>query len=85
MNSPITTTLGILTAVATVLQQALNENGIPQNAHQWFVLAMGATTSLGLLFAKDFNKTNSQYPNANAQTVPPVSSVAGQAPNIVKE
>jgi len=57
-SSPITTSLGILTAIATILQQAFTEKGIPQNAHEWFVLGMGLATSLGLFFAKDFNKTN---------------------------
>ena len=56
-SSPITTVFGILTAVATILQQALSEKGVPQTAQEWFVLAMGLATSIGLFFAKDFNKT----------------------------
>lgn len=68
-SSPITSFLGILTAVATILQQALSDHGVPQNAHEWFVLAMGFATSLGLFFAKDYNKTNSPNPTPVSKPV----------------
>lgn len=63
MKSPITTIFGILTATATILQQAFHDNGIPQTPQEWFTLGMGLATSLGLYFAKDFNVSGTSQPN----------------------
>lgn len=72
MNSPITTVFGAMTAVATILQQAFSEHGIPQTSQEWFVFAMGITTSLGLYFAKDFNVSGT--PKKEDSNVKPVAS-----------
>lgn len=74
-NSPITSIFGILTAIATILQQAFHDNGIPQTPQEWFMLSMGLATSLGLYFAKDFNVSNSSHPKQEAEKVksaPPI-------------
>lgn len=74
MKSPITSVFGALTAVATILQQAFHDQGIPQTPQEWFVLAMGLTTSLGLYFAKDFNAT-SQTPKQEDSNVKSALSI----------
>lgn len=73
-SSPITTIIGIIVVVATWLQQAIGDHPLPQTGKEWLAFLVGNATGLIALFAKDFNKTNSQSPSAVATTVPLVDA-----------
>lgn len=68
-GSPITSVLGVVVILATWLQQAIGDKPVPQTGKEWLTFLVGNATGLVALFAKDFNKSNSPTPTADAQTV----------------
>ena len=68
-KSPITSVIGIIVILATWLQQAIGDKPVPQTGKEWLTFLVGNATGLIALFAKDFNKSNSPTPTAEAQTV----------------
>ena len=57
-SSPITSIFGTIILVATWLNQAFVEQGIPKSGKEWFAFLVANATGLAALFAKDYNKTN---------------------------
>ena len=67
-SSPVTSILGAVTIIATWLNQAFIEQGVPKSGKEWVAFLIGNSTGLAALFAKDFNKSNSGT-NAPTHTV----------------
>ncbi len=68
-----TSILGYLLIILDVLQfvgQAVEKQGIPTNFQGWIVTLSGLAGGIGLIVAKDWDKTNSSHPQAVAVTVP---------------
>lgn len=68
-SSPVTSILGYVVIVVTVVQQALTEEGIPHDVGGWMKLVGGIITGIALRFAKDANVSNSPVPTAEAKPV----------------
>ena len=70
-SSWITSGLGYAVIVLTWFNQAFVEQSVPQNGKEWLAfLTMNIGGLIGV-FAKDFNKSNSAHPQADAVVVPP--------------
>lgn len=70
--------LGYILIALDVLQfigQALQEKGIPSGFQGWIVTISGLAGGIGLIVAKDYNKSNAPQPTAVATTVPPATGV----------
>lgn len=68
-----TSILGYLLIVLDVIQfigQALETQGIPTDLKGWIVTLSGLAGGIGLIVAKDFDKSNSNNPQAVAVAVP---------------
>lgn len=68
-SSPITSIFGTIIMVATWLNQAFVEQGIPTTGKGWITFLIGNATGLAAIFAKDSNKSNAPAPTATATTV----------------
>jgi len=68
-GSPITSVLGVVVILATWLNQALGDKPVPQTGKEWLTFLVGNVTGLIAMFAKDYNKSNSPTPIAEAHTV----------------
>lgn len=69
-----TALLGYVLIALDVLQfvgQSLEKQGIPTDFQGWIVTIGGLAGGIGLVVAKDFDKSNSRQPQATAVTVPP--------------
>lgn len=67
-SSPITGyigSLGIVITALTMFQEALATGGMPKNKEEWIALLL----SLGVRFAKDFNRSNAPKPTTAAAIV----------------
>lgn len=69
-SGPLTSIVGTVIIVLTWLNQIINEQGIPKTGKEWVAFLVGNATGLAALFAKDFNKTNSQHPTKDAHNTP---------------
>lgn len=67
--SKVTSVIGYIMIVITVVNQVFVEQGIPTNLHGWIVFGGGIATGIGLRLAKDENVTNSGT-NAAAHKIP---------------
>jgi hypothetical protein len=61
-SGPVTGILGIIILIATWLNQAFVEQGIPKTGKEWIAFLVGNATGLVALFAKDYNKSNAPTP-----------------------
>jgi hypothetical protein len=68
-GSWMTTAMGYIVVAATVAQQAISEQGIPSDTAGWIKLVGGIVTGIGLMLAKDYNKSNAPVPAADAVKV----------------
>lgn len=69
-----TAILGYALIALDVIQfigQALEKQGIPNTLQGWIVTLSGLAGGIGLILAKDFDKSNAPVPVAVANTVPP--------------
>jgi hypothetical protein len=67
--------LGYVLIALDVLQfigQGIEKQGIPTNFQGWIVTISGLAGGIGLIVAKDWDKSNAPAPVAVAKTVPPV-------------
>lgn len=65
----MTTLVGYVVIVLTVVQQAVVEQGLPSDLAGWVKFAGGIVTGVGIALAKDYNKTNAPTPAPVAQPV----------------
>ena len=73
-NSWKTGLLGYVLIALDVLQfvgQAIDQQGIPTNFQGWIVTISGLAGGIGLIIAKDFDKSNSPHATPVSATVPP--------------
>jgi hypothetical protein len=73
-NSWKTGLLGYVLIALDVLQfigQAIEKQGIPSNFQGWIVTISGLAGGIGLIVAKDWDKSNAPVPTAVSNTVPP--------------
>lgn len=69
--------LGYVLIALDVLQfigQALEKQGIPTSFQGWIITLSGLAGGIGLIIAKDFDKSNAPAPVAQANDVPTVKS-----------
>lgn len=63
-SSPITSILGYVVIVMTVVQQVLGDQGMPHDVAGWLRLVGGIVTGVALRFAKDGNVSNAPVPSS---------------------
>ena len=68
-SSPITSILGYVVVIMTVVQQVVTEQGLPHDVAGWLKLVGGIITGVALRFAKDANVSNAPSPTTVAQPV----------------
>ena len=68
-SSPLTSIVGYVMIVITVINQVFVEQGIPTTVHGWVVFVGGITTGIGLRLAKDSNVSNALNPSPDAKPV----------------
>jgi len=71
-----TAIMGYALIVLDVIQfigQAVEKQGVPNTLQGWIVTLAGLAGGIGLVIAKDFDKSNAPAPVAEAKTTPPVS------------
>ena len=72
--SKMTSIFGYGMMIVAVLNQAMNEHGMPQTPQEWITFLGYMLAGLGLRFAKDGNVSNSQQPGAAKPVdAPPVN------------
>lgn len=72
-----TTLFGWLIIIGDVIKliaDTASEQGVPTDLSGWIGFGLALATGIGLIFSKDYDKTNSQHPAAVAHTVPEVSA-----------
>lgn len=70
-SSWMTTVVGYVVIVLTVVQQAVVDDGLPSDAAGWIKFVGGIVTGVGIALAKDFNKSNAPKPEPVAHPVNP--------------
>ena len=66
--------LGYILIALDVLQfvgQAIEKQGIPTNFQGWIVTISGLAGGIGLIIAKDYDKSNAPQPTPVSVSVPP--------------
>ena len=72
-----TTLFGWLIIIGDVIKliaDTASEQGVPTDLSGWIGFGLAMATGIGLIFSKDYDKTNSQHPAAVAHTAPEVSA-----------
>lgn len=68
-TSWMTSVVGYLVIVLTVVNQVFVEQGLPTTVHGWITFVGGVVTGVGIALAKDFNKSNAPKPEPDAKPV----------------
>lgn len=68
-SSWMTTVVGYVVIVLTVVHQVFTESGLPSTVDGWVTFVGGILTGVGVALAKDFNKSNAPRPEPEAQKV----------------
>ena len=64
----------IIGDVVKLIGDTATEQGVPTSLSGWLTFGLALATGIGLIFSKDYDKTNSQHPAAVAHVVPEVSA-----------
>ena len=56
--------------IAQMIAQTVEKEGIPTNTSAWITFGIALASGVGLIVAKDFDKSNAQQPRAEAVAVP---------------
>lgn len=68
-SSPVTSIMGYIVILMTVVQEVIVEQGMPHDVAGWLKLVGGIITGVALRFAKDSNVSNAPTPTTVAQPV----------------
>lgn len=68
-SSPVTSVMGYVVIIMTVIQQVLSEEGMPHDVAGWLRVMGGIITGIALRFTKDANVSNSPVPTSDAKPV----------------
>lgn len=81
-SSKYTTWLGIAVEIITLLERFSAEKPIPSTPEEWYRFTLQVMVGIGLILAKDFNKTNAAQANPTSQTAPTVSNTTMVEPTL---
>lgn len=68
-SSPVTSSIGYVVIIVTVVQTVITEDGIPHDLVGWLNFGGKIAVGIALRFAKDSNVSNAPVPTADAKPV----------------